>query len=106
MMTGRSGWLSADPPQQLDAVGIGKPHVQHRDVGALLLELLHGLRAVGGEHQIVPWLERPLVAEPERGLVLDDQDAPAALCLGHATYPATRCRAAPWLNGMGASGVH
>ena len=64
MMTGRSGWLTPDPTQQLHAVGIRKAHIQHRDVRALQLKLLHGLRARGGEDQIVSWLKRALVAEP------------------------------------------
>src|SRR5438093_588037 len=84
------GLAQPDAAEELDPVGIGEPHVQHRHVGALLLELLHRLRARGGEHQIVSRLERSLVAESQRGLVLDDQDAPAALCLRHATYPAPR----------------
>src|SRR4051812_44243845 len=89
------GLAEPDAAEQLDAVGVGEAHVEHRHVRKLLLELLQRLRARGREHQIVSRLERPLITESERGLVLDDQDAPAALYLRHATYPATRCRTTP-----------
>ena len=91
MMTGRSGWVSRMRRSSSTPSVSGQPHVEHRDVGRLLLELLERLGAGGGEDQIVSRLERALVAESERGLVLDDQDAPAALCLRHASYSATRC---------------
>src|SRR5690349_6530549 len=83
-----------DAPQQLDAVGVRQPHVEHRDIGTLLLELLERLRSGRGEDQIVSRLKRALIAESERGLILDDQDAPTALCLRHASYSTTRGRGA------------
>ena len=64
MMTGRSGWVTPDTAEQLDPVGVGEAHVEHRDIGLILVQLLQRLGAGGGEDQIVPRPEGSLVAEP------------------------------------------
>jgi hypothetical protein len=53
----------------------------------MLLQLLQGLRAGGGEGQIISGIEGPFITQSKRRLVLDNQDAPAALCFGHSAHP-------------------
>src|SRR5581483_2118077 len=74
----------ANAAEELDPVGIRKPHVQHRDVGPLLLQLDQRFRARAGEDQVVARGEVPLVTQPESRLVLDDQHAPALRSIFHA----------------------
>src|SRR5687768_2745744 len=84
-----------DPSQEIDAIGVRQPHVQNGNVRFMLFELLQSLGACGGEHQVVSWVEGPLITQPKRRLVLDDQDAPAAFCFAHAIYPTGRRLTAP-----------
>ena len=68
--------LGAQLPRDLEAVDAGQHHVEHDRVGGGVRHGGEGLRAVLGEHELVPLgLERPHERVAHGRLVLDDQEA-------------------------------